>query len=436
MRKLKWTKKQKQILQLFRFVTICIFTSFLLIGFLLGNLWFLRPEFSEVEKRDLTSFPTFTFKTFLDGTYFSNISTWYADTYVARDTFIAMNHSFQQKYGFSSSEMMVGNIVQGDDIPIDSTEKKVKKDPVIPDQSTLEVEVAEKIMQGLYIENGAAYGWYSFSQEAADTYIDALEKGAEKLEGITNVYSLLIPNNSGIVLDDETCAKLGGSNQGQAIEYYFDSYDKVKGIEIYDTLKEHKDEYLYFRTDHHWTQQGAYYAYKAFCELKGFKAEKLSELPSYTFSPFLGTYYHELQLPEMAANPDTVYAYAPKSTNDMEYDDGTGTLIPWKVIQDVSTWNEGSGYYCFVAGDKPFAVIDNPEIEDGTSCVVIKESYGNCFIPFLVDHYDKVYYMDFRYTNYNIVDFCKENKVTDLIVENNIQIIGSSDVASRFYELL
>ena len=120
----------------------------------------------------------------------------------------------------------------------------------------------------------------------------------------------------------------------------------------------------------------------------------------------------------------------------MLYDDGSGNLIPWKVIQDVSTWNEGSGYYCFVAGDKPYAEIDNPEIEDGTSCVVIKESYGNCFIPFLVDHYDKVYYMDFRYTNYNIVDFCKEHNVTDLIVENNIQIIGSGDVASRFYELL
>ncbi len=432
----KWTKVQRQKIQIFRLITVGIFILFLSIGFMLGNIWFLRPDKSEVEKRELTSFPTFTFSTFMDGTYFSDISTWYSDTFVGRDTFIAMNQSLKQKYGIHSGEMMVGTLTQSDEIPVDSSQKKIKKDPVVPDQNTLQAEVTDKIMEGLYIEDGAAYGGYSFSQEAADTYIDALEKGAEKLDGITNVYSLLIPNNSGVILDDETCAKLGGSNQGQAIEYYFNSYDKVTGIEIYNTLKKHNDEYLYFRTDHHWTQQGAYYAYKSYCKLKGFKAEKLSDLPSYTFTPFLGTYYNELQLPEMAANPDTVYAYAPKSTNDMLYDDGSGNLIPWKVIQDVSTWNEGSGYYCFVAGDKPYAEIDNPEIEDGTSCVVIKESYGNCFIPFLVDHYDKVYYMDFRYTNYNIVDFCKEHNVTDLIVENNIQIIGSGDVASRFYELL
>ncbi len=439
MKKRRWTKAQKQLIGLYRLCTIGIFVTFLSLGCFLGLLWFVRPSKSDVEKRELAKYPNFTLASFVDGSYFSDVSTWYSDTYPLRDQFIALNHSFQQLYGIQSGEIMVGNVEQGDEIPTEKKETapKEKKEAVLPDSTQLESEVADRIMMGLYVENGAAYGAYSFSQAAADAYINALDEAGEKLDGITNVYSLLVANNSGVVLDDATCAKLGGSNQQQAIEYYNHSFsDKVTPIEYFDDLKAHKDEYLYFRTDHHWTQQGAYYAYKEFAKLKGFKAEKLSDLNEYVFSPFLGTYYSELQLDSMAANPDTVYAYAPKSTNDMQYMDENGNMVDWRIIQDVSDWTESSGYYCFIGGDKPYAIMDNPDIEDGTSCLVIKESYGNCFIPFLVDHYDKVYYMDFRSAAYNAVDFCKEHKVTDLIVENNIQIIGSEDVVETIKSIL
>ena len=129
----KWTKVQRQKIQIFRLITVGIFILFLSIGFMLGNIWFLRPDKSEVEKRELTSFPTFTFSTFMDGTYFSDISTWYSDTFVGRDTFIAMNQSLKQKYGIHSGEMMVGTLTQSDEIPVDSSQKKIKKDPVVPD---------------------------------------------------------------------------------------------------------------------------------------------------------------------------------------------------------------------------------------------------------------------------------------------------------------
>ena len=435
MKKKQWTKRQRYLMNLFRVVTILIFVGFLSLGFLLGNIWFVRPKKSETEKRELTKFPAFTLATFANGQYFSQVSTWYSDTYPLRDAFIGMNQSFKTLYGIHSGDQMVGTIQDGDEIPTDSKEKKIKKDPVVPDSTTLEAEVTDQIMAGLYIQDGAAYGGYSFNQEAADTYIDALEGLAKELDGTTTVYSLLIPNNSAIVLDDETCAKLGGSNQKQAIEYYVNSYDKVIPIEFFDDLKAHNDEYLYFRTDHHWTSQGAYYAYKSFCKEKGFEAKKLSEFQKYEFKPFLGTYYTNLQLAEMKANPDEVIAYGPTSTNDLTYIDEDGSVVNWKIIQDVSTWGESSGYYCYIAGDRPYAEMDNPDIEDGSSCLVIKESYGNTFIPYLVDHYDKVYYMDFRRPEYDISDFCKEHKVTDIIIENNIQIIASTDVAVQFKQI-
>ena len=155
------------------------------------------------------------------------------------------------------------------------------------------------------------------------------------------------------------------------------------------------------------------------------------------FTPFLGTYYTKLNKPsDMAANPDTVTAYIPHGTNSMKYWDKDGKEYDWNVIRDVSKRGEGSGYATFIAGDNPIATIENPNINDGSSCLVLKESYANALIPFLVDHYQKIYIVDFRYANVNVVDYVKQNNIQDLIVVNNIGIINSKNVATTIKGLL
>ncbi|MCF0107120.1 MAG: hypothetical protein HUJ53_10180 [Holdemanella sp.] len=432
----KFTKKQIQILNQYRLYGIIGGFGFMIIVFLIGLLFFFRPSTSTVEKRELTKYPEFTMSSFLDGSYFSDVSLWYSDTFPLRDTFIRLNNNFKRLYGVETKTMMVGGNVQADEIPTEKSEEteKEKKEAVVPDSYMMEASVQNQIMAGLYIENGAAYGVYYFGQEAADIYIDALNNAAKELKGTTKVWSLLVPQNSS-VLPEETLKNIGGSDQGQAIAYYFNSYEDVEPIPVYEDIREHRDEYLYFRTDHHWTANGAYYAYQNFCKAKGFKAEKLEDFEPYVFDTFLGSYYAELQLAEMESNPDTVYAYIPNATNEMIYEED-GIQYPYQIVADITGWNINSGYLTFVAGDRQFAMMDNPKINDGSSVLVIKESYGNCFIPYLVDHYDKVYYMDFRYTPYNVIDFCKKNKVTDLIIENNIQICADAGVASKIAELL
>ena len=61
-------------------------------------------------------------------------------------------------------------------------------------------EIQNQIQQGLYVKNGAAYSVYYFSQSAADTYTQALNHAAKELEGQADVYSILVPNNSGAML--------------------------------------------------------------------------------------------------------------------------------------------------------------------------------------------------------------------------------------------
>lgn len=455
MSKKTFSKQQKKAIRQFRQLGVSLSIGIIMIGFVLGWLFFLRPSTSIAEKRTLTEFPRFTIGSFLDGSYFSEISLWYSDTFPLRDTLISADQKIKSVYGIKTSTRMIGG-GSTDDIPtiteesttavaendVPEAEAIATPEPVTtpvaaPDSKQMQEIVMNQIQQGLYVKDGAAFSVYYFTQSAATSYINALNNSLLKLSGKANVYSILLPNNSGAMLDQETLDGLGGSDQQQAISYYYSQLDKrITPIKTIETLREHNNEYLYFRTDHHWTPLGAYYVYRNLCEAKGWTPHELSSFETMTFSPFLGTFYTSLLDPEMQENPDTVTAYVPNGTNEMTYWDVDGSEISWNVITDVSTWDISSGYYCFIGGDKPLSIIENPEITDGSSCMVVKESYGNCFVPFLVDHYQTVYIVDFRYANVNVADYVLEHGIQDLILINNITIIGSDEVAATYAGLL
>ena len=107
--------------------------------------------------------------------------------------------------------------------------------------------------------------------------------------------------------------------------------------------------------------------------------------------------------------------------------DHNGSTVHWSIINDVSAYDSGAKYSTFAGADEPFSQIDNPNLSDGSSCVVIKESYGNAFVPFLVDHYQHVYIVDYRYFykypkyNNSLVQLVQENNIQDVIFLNNAE---------------
>ena len=117
-------------------------------------------------------------------------------------------------------------------------------------------------------------------------------------------------------LDESLQNELGCSNQQDAINYIYSSLDsRIKTVNVFDTLKEHSDEYLYFRTDHHWTALGAYYTYCEYMNVKGDSPTLLSEYETLTFDNFLGTYYSSSnQNAALGANPDTIVAAVAQNT--------------------------------------------------------------------------------------------------------------------------
>ena len=228
---------------------------------------------------------------------------------------------------------------------------------------------------------------------------------------------------------DALYSDIPGSDQAQAEKDILAAMGKnVKTVPLHDVMMSHRGEYIYFRTDHHWTGLGAYYAYREFCGAKGVTPHALSEYEVSQYDGFLGSFYNDGGKPDaMKNNPDVVTAYHPISTEArMQYGKSDSDLTAGKIIYDESEASAGLKYGAFIMGDNPYTVISNPDLSDGSSCVVVKESFGNAFVPFLVDHYQTVYVIDYRYYSGSVVDFAKTNKATDVIFVNNLSAIRGS----------
>lgn len=420
-----------------RMFGVVAFGAIMALGGLVGLLFFARPTSSAVEMRNLTTFPEFTVESFLDGSFFTDVSLWYADTYPLREPMVSADHAIDGLFGVAVDGAMVGGNVVADQIPVEESEATpsataVTPPAAAPDERVVAEDIQNNIMEGVYVRDGAAYSIYYFDQNAADAYIAAMNTAAEKLDGIATVYSIMSPANS-ITLDADEAQKVGGSDQQQTLDYLATRYDKrVKQVEIVDDIIEHRSEYLYFYTDHHWTQLGAYYAYVAFCKEKGIEPRSLDSWRHENFGVFHGTYYDTL-VSVGGARDDTVDAWVPSATNTIKCwpdgSDGEMTEVPI-VDEAAAEWEAPMKYSCFLGGDEPLEIAENPNLHDGSSCLVVKDSYGNAFAPLLVDSYQTVYVIDFRETDKNICDYVRENNIQDVIFLTGMKIGLTESVAN------
>lgn len=397
----------------------------------------LRPNYSEAEKRELTKFPEFSIEALFDGSYFNGISTWYSDTFPFREMFINANSKIKSFYGIGDSISGFADRV-GDEIPIVPevttgnqteiptgeipTQPPVTEPPVTEAPDDKNDDALVQKLSNIIIVDNAAYEYYSFIRSTADNYAATVSRAANALNGTSRVFCMVIPTSIDITLDDGIRKNVSTSNQNDAINYIYSVISPAATkVKLYDVLREHRDEYIYFRTDHHWTALGAYYAYNEYAVAAGLTSAPLSDFEERQFDNFVGAFYNDSgKDPALEKEPDTVYAYKPIGNIKLEYTDKKGNKANWPIIADVSGWNRGTKYSTFIGGDQPYTHIVNSDITDGSSCLVIKESFGNAMVPFLTLNYSEVHVIDYRYWDGNVVEFAKENGIDDVIFLNNI----------------
>lgn len=423
--------EQKNI---FNKIMIVLFCTVMVLGFLLGLAFFLRPERSESEKRELTKFPAFTVETFLSGAYTEQISTWFADTFPFREGLISANDFVMSLKGFGGEQFQGGTPSEGT--------------PNTPGQENEKIEA----LAGFYIKGNTAYEIFYQNKDVSKRFSDMVNTAAAQLDGKATVYTMIAP--LAYAYNDSVLNKVvqqGVSDPRDAINSIHASitHPNAVNVNVYDALAAHQDEYLYFRTDHHWTALGAYYAYTAYCQQAGLSAHPLSYYEECRFEGFLGTLFDKSKAPALQKDPDTVYAYVPRGTNTLHVHPKNDDPIPYTggvVRKDTDTTykNASAKYNCFLTSDNPadirdnsfYISIQNPEINDGSAVVLIKNSYGNCFAPFLVDHYQYVYVIDYRYFEGSLASFVDEHNVRDVIILNNVTATSSGSLVSQMEDLV
>ena len=287
----------------------------------------------------------------------------------------------------------------------------------------------------------SAFELYTYVDSTANAYTELINEAAKKLNGEANVYVLAIPTAIGVVLPDDIAEKLPDyDNQGTAIEKIYSKLTSdVRTVNCYENMMKHRNEYLYFRTDFHWNGKGAFYAYESFCETKGVEAIPLEEHEEKVFEGFLGELYWDNSNEDVVIGntPDSVEAYCPKSSNaTMKFTDEKGETYTWNIIHDVSNYKASMKYSTFAGADNPIAIFKNSDVTDGSVCVVVKESFGNALLPFLIDHYSTIYEIDYRYWKGNLIDFTKEKQATDIIFANNLSMIRSNYLVGKLADIM
>ncbi len=403
---------------------------------ILAILPVFRESYSQVEKRELKKFPQISWSTLLNGDYFDEIGLWFSDTFPLRDGFVSLNTKLTNAFGLNVIQVH-GDIEQGDEIPDSSdlveseTTSSLESEPSSEVSSEIQPELpaVEQLGAMLIIDN-AAYEYYHFNQSIADRYVSIVNRASQLLDGKSNVYDMIIPTSMSITLPESYSGSTNSSDQKKAIDYMYSKISpNVNKIDVYNTLVAHKDEYIFYRTDHHWTALGAYYAYNNLMTAKGVIPAELTAFKEYKFEGFLGSFYSESGKKSSLGNtPDYVMAYEPTQLQKIHTYTQSGE-INYSIVSNGDDLSAENKYLTFICGDHPYGVMINPELNDGSSCLVIKESFGNAMVAYLTQNYQNVYVMDYRYINQvytgNLSQFVDENKIQDVIFVNNISATRS-----------
>lgn len=425
------------------------------------------PVESKAENRKLATLPEFSLGALLDGTYLPQLETYYSDTFPGREMLLKINQKLNGFYHFGGGEenLLVldyqGGAEQGgqalEPLPEETPEEAepaVSVTPEVEPESPVEEEPVEEepveeeppVDETENLEYTSAGSVIIVGNRAMDvpyatdsivlSYAEALGNLHTALGEEVRVISLVTPNAAQFYSPKDM--HTGASDQKVMIDLCYGAMDEsIVKVDAFSKLKEHKDEYIYFRTDHHWTQLGAYYAYTAFCEAVGMEAVGLQEFEKGEYTGFLGSMYGwTSQYPQsdvLKNNPDTLTYFLPVVETSAAYyadaDLENSTAYPVSVVYQGIAPEQTNKYLCFLGGDHPAAVVET-EV-DGPVCLVLKESYGNAFVPFLTSHYSKIIVIDPREFNrdgkpsLDLTELAAQQGVDDLIVINYPFMVSS-----------
>lgn len=316
--------------------------------------------------------------------------------------------------------------IEGEAAPVKYMKRDLLTDTYVDDTYRLSGSAAN--YGNVYVAGNFGMERLLIPNDAAKDYAGAVNQIAANLPEQVNVFDIVIP----------TAAEFYGpqnvyTNQTAGIRTVYENLsERVTPVNAVRPLYNHAGENIYFRTDHHWTQRGAYYVYREFMEIKGETVPPLSEFPvrygnyAGSLAGFAkGTYGETI----LRANPDCMERFlAPHYTAGAAY----GDMYMKNYTRSLSAvYGDTNSYMAFIGGDNPLSVFTT-DVGNGKKIVIMKESFGNAFATWALNNYSEVYVIDIREFNssgksrFNLREFYDFVHFDDLVVISYPVSVASS----------
>ncbi|MBP5654158.1 MAG: hypothetical protein J6X33_01460 [Clostridiales bacterium] len=349
---------------------ISILFCLILAAGVIAHFAFPDKQYSENEKRTLKQFPSVSWNAIRTGKFGDDMEEYLEDQYPGRDAWVAAKTIAERASGKQES----GGVYFANDGYIMEIQKGFPEDTVVTNLTA--------------IQNLSA----------------ALAKDN------ISVKLMLVPT-APYILKDKLPAFAPNANQHAVIEYAANY--RIDQIDVTDALTQHKDEYIFYKTDHHWTSLGAYYAYAAWRDQRGTPADDLSSWTKETLcNDFRGTTYAKVNYP--FAPFDTIDAYYKKANRKVDYNEGdyiTDSIYERKYL-------DGSDQYATFFNSNQSTTVAQGDGEG--RLLILKDSYANSFAQFVVDDYEETHMIDMRFYKQSVYTYIKEHGITEVLIMYNI----------------
>lgn len=345
-----------------------VYSLFFVIFLMLGCLLFIflpKNVFSDDERRYLADFPALHWNSIVSGEWMESFETYVDDHFLLRLSWIEWSTKIRLAFGLKESN-------------------------------------------GVHLTDA---GYYMKSVKSLDEQqffknIEYVEQFAERHSDIT-VSLMLVPTASGVLTQYLPKHHL----EMDQIEYIHQlKSSSLSLIEVGPALKIHQDEPIYYRTDHHWTSLGAYYAYKQWkpdtAQLSEYKKEVLT-------TAFLGTLYAKVKVePE---EKDVMEAYYLSDNQKVEYNmDG----IVYNSFYVKKFTQSNDPYSVYFNGNQPVTKIQG---YGKGKLLIIKDSFANTFAQFAVSDYEEVHLIDLRSFKMPIEDYMTTHAIEEVLILYNLK---------------
>lgn len=340
-------------------------------------------EFSDMENRKLAQKPVFSGKLFLDSSYQDSYEEWLNDQFFMRDGWSLLATRLQAVFG-------------------------------------------RKDINGVYIgKNGFLLEKYQkadFEKEQVEEnikYLSEFLNYSVKHYGQDNVYCMMIPSKTE-ELNEKLPVFAESFKTTEVLELLKNNLDKPDiMIDVRDILNKHQNEYIYYRTDHHWTTLGAYYAWTSFADAASLPVKNLEYYKrEIAFTKFYGTTYNKAHL---NVAPDNIELFHNPGENGLYVEMDDGEVVADSVYFPEEAKKSFNKYNIFFSKNT-FKIVVTTKAGTGKKLLLFKDSFANCFVPFLTEDYDQIIMIDYRYGKLPVKNIIEQYKdVTDVLVMFNTE---------------